>query len=396
MLKNIPFGPADILIPKADLSRWACIACDQYTSQREYWQQAYALAGDAPSCLHITLPEVYLEDDDKDSRIAAINANMREYVESALFNEYKNALVLVERRLSSGKVRRGLVGAFALAEYSYEAGAKCAVRPTEGTVLSRIPPRVEIRRDALLELPHIMILMDDGQRRIIESLDTGSMEKLYDVELMLNGGHLCGWLLPETEAELVLAQLGELYEEIKNSGDNLLFAVGDGNHSLATAKASAEIIGSPEAKYALAELVSIHSEAVDFEPIYRVLFGADVSDVIKSVRTAFPGEKGREVEYVSAGGRGSFFVDGLETELLQKFIDEYIDAHSGVSVDYIHGVEALEALSVSAGSIGFLYGGINKNELFGYVREKGIFPRKTFSIGEANDKRYYMEARRIR
>lgn len=396
MSYNLPFGPADILLPKCDVEHWACIACDQYTSQREYWQSAYEAVEDKPSCLHITLPEVYLEDEDKSARIRDINNKMREYIELDVFEEYSNALILVERRLSNGKLRRGLVGAFALDDYSFEAGAKCRIRPTEGTVLSRIPPRVEIRRDALLELPHIMILMDDGQRRIIEGLDTANMKKIYDAELMMNGGHITGWLLNKSDEDYVLAEISDLLEAIEKEGDNMLFAVGDGNHSLATAKASADIIGTEKAKYALAELVSVHSEAVEFEPIYRVLFNVDVNDVIKSLTAAFPCDKGREVQYIYNEGRGKFFVDGLETDVLQRFIDEYIIKHPNASVDYIHGLEAVEELSSEDRTVGFVYNGIDKNELFSYVRENGIFPRKTFSIGEADDKRYYMEARRIR
>lgn len=396
MSHQLPFGPADILLPISDLSRWACIACDQFTSQPEYWEKALEFADDAPSALHVTLPEVYLESEDKDARIAAINAKMEEYLSAGLFAEFKNSLVLTERTLSNGKIRRGIVGAFDLEEYSYEPGAKCRIRPTEGTVLSRIPPRVEIRRGAALELPHIMVLVDDAGRSVIESIDTSELVPLYDVELMLGGGRIKGWLLPEKNKRELLAALTELAAELENGGDSLLFAVGDGNHSLAAAKAAAPVIGGDKARYALAELVSIHSEAVDFEPIYRVLFGADAADVTKALKAAFPGKKGKKVSYISARGEGEIFVDGLEAELLQNFIDEYIAAHPSVSVDYIHGEDALRSLAAGEGAVGFLFGGIEKTELFSYVREKGIFPRKTFSIGEAVDKRYYMEARRIR
>ena len=393
---KLPFGPADILLPKTDNEKWACIACDQFTSQPEYWAEADKIAGDAPSALRVIFPEVYLEDGDSAARIAGINAKMREYLDGGVFEEYKNALVYVERTLSSGRTRRGIVGAFALEDYSYEPGAKCLIRPTEGTVLSRIPPRVNIRRDAPLELPHIMIFMDDKRREIIEGIDTAKLTKLYDFDLMLGGGHLCGWLIPEDEQRRIFSGLTALAQESGEEGERMLFAMGDGNHSLATAKAAAPLIGTAEAQYALAELVNIHDEGVDFEPIYRVLFNADVNDLLCALKAEFAGCGGRKVDYVSAAGCGSFFVDGLETEVLQSFIDGYIEAHPAVRVDYIHGEDTVRKLAEQDSTVGFIYGGISRDELFDYVRKNGILPRKSFSVGQARDKRYYMEARRIR
>lgn len=396
MMNKLPFGTADILLPKKDFESWACIACDQYTSQRDYWERAYTAAGDAPSALNIVLPEVYLEDGDRAERIAAINAKMGEYLDGGVFNEYKAALIYVERTLADGRVRRGIVGAFDLAEYAYEKGAKGLIRPTEGTVLSRIPPRVEIRRDALLELPHIMVFMDDARREIIEGIDSSRLEKLYDFELMLGGGHLRGWLIDESEQRRIFDLLNALACESGEGEDKLLFAVGDGNHSLATAKAAAPLIGTEAAQYALAELVNIHDEGVDFEPIYRVLFNADVEGVIKELKKAFPESSGKRVDYISAAVQGSVYVSGLETEAIQRFIDAYAATHPEMKVDYIHGEDAVHMLSAQPGAVGFLYGGISRSELFSYVRENGILPRKTFSVGQACDKRYYMEARRIR
>lgn len=396
MTFKLPFTTADILLPKTGFERWACIACDQYTSQRDYWERAYAAAGNAPSALNIVLPEVYLEDGDKEARIASINAKMREYLDGGVFAEYKDALVYVERTLADGCVRHGLVGAFDLAEYAYEQGAKGLIRPTEGTVLSRIPPRVEIRRDAPLELPHIMVFMDDARREIIEGIDTDRLEKLYDFDLMLGGGHLRGWLVDKPEQQRIFALLTALAAESGEDGDKLLFAVGDGNHSLATAKAAAPLIGTEQAQYALAELVNIHDEGVDFEPIYRVLFNVDVADVINTLKNAFIGADGKKVTYLSTEEQGSVYVNGLETEEIQRFIDDYAAAHPEIKVDYIHGEDAVRTLAAEPGTVGFLYGGIGRGELFSYVREKGILPRKTFSVGQACDKRYYMEARRIR
>lgn len=393
---KLPFGPTDILLPKDGFEKWACIACDQFTSQPEYWEKACDIAGDAPSCLRIVLPEVYLETGESAGRIDSINENMRRYLEEGIFREYKNAMILVERQLSNGKCRRGIVGAFALEHYSYEQGAKPMIRPTEGTVLSRIPPRVEIRKDAALELPHIMVLMDDKKREIVEKTDSSRLEKLYDFELMLGGGHIRGWLIDEAEQRRILSALAALAEESGSEDDRLLFAVGDGNHSLATAKAASALIGTEESRYALAELVNIHDEAVDFEPIYRVMFDVDVPAFTDELHRAFPGSAGRKIEYMSLEGEGAVYVNGLEAELLQGFIDTYMEKHPETKVDYIHGEAAVKELSAQKNALGLIFGGIDKDELFAYVRQKGIFPRKTFSIGHAEDKRYYIEARKIR
>lgn len=396
MNANLPFGPADILLPKSGFESWACIACDQFTSQPDYWEKAYETAASAPSCLHMVLPEVYLENGGREVSVEAINANMSRYLADGVFQEYREAMVLVERILSNGKCRRGIVGAFALDEYSYEQGTKPYIRPTEGTVLSRIPPRVEIRRDAPLELPHIMVLMDDKKREIIERIDRSRLKLLYDFELMLGGGHIRGWLINGEEQRRIMEALSEMMEAVSQTDDRLLFAVGDGNHSLASAKAAAELIGTAESRWALAELVNIHDEAVDFEPIYRVLFDVELPDLIAALHTAFPGKEGRRVDYMGSDCEGSVFVDGLETEVLQGFIDEYIKANPRARVDYIHGQAAVRELSSQENALGFIFNGVEKDELFDYVRQNGIFPRKTFSIGHAEDKRYYMEARKIR
>lgn len=396
MMKHIPFGPAGILLPGGGFEKWACIACDQFTSQPEYWEKAAELAGGEPSCLHIVLPEVYLDAAGNDARIADINRKMNEYLEKGIFNEYKDAMILVERSMADGRLRRGIVGAFALEAYSYEPGSKPLIRPTEGTVLSRIPPRVEIRRDAPLELPHIMVLMDDRKREIIENIDTAGLQKLYDFELMLGGGRIRGYLLGEKEQKHVMDGLAALYTASGDVDDRLLFAVGDGNHSLAAAKATAELTKTEAARYALAELMNIHDEAIDFEPIYRVIFNADVKELEAALKEAFPEAKGRKVEYMSLEAEGSVFVNGLEADVLQAFLDDYAKCRPGTELDYIHGVEATRELAMQKNAMGFVFGGIGKEELFDYVRVNGVLPRKTFSIGHAEEKRYYLEARKIR
>lgn len=395
MSTKLTFGPADILLPKGDYERWACVACDQFTSQLEYWRQVEAISAGAPSARELILPEVYLSDSGNDRLINEINAKMREYIDSGVFSEYKNAMIYVERTQSDGLVRCGIVGAFALADYSYTPGEKSLIRPTEGTVLSRIPPRVAIRRNAPLELPHIMVFMDDRKREIIEQVDTSRLEKLYDFDLMLDGGHIRGWLIDETEQLRILRALDELEKASGEDGDRLLYAVGDGNHSLASAKAAAAEIGGEQAQYALAELVNIHSDAIRFEPIYRVVFDVDVEKFISALHESFPAEQGNRVDYIAGKETGFVKVCGLEAGEIQRFIDAYALENPQMRVDYIHGEDALRALSAQEGAVGFIYGGMDKSELFSYVREHGILPRKSFSVGHAQDKRYYIEARRI-
>ena len=383
---KIPFEAADILLPAAGFEKWATIACDQFTSEPEYWREVENEVSDAPSCLRITLPEVYLTEPDVGARIESINRTMNEYLDEGIFKEYKNAMILVERTLADGRTRRGVVGAVRLDSYSFEAGAKPPIRPTEGTVLSRIPPRVKIRENAPLELPHVMLLIDDRERSVIESISSKGLEKLYDFSLMLGGGSLRGWLIPEKEQK----RLTDALQALAGDGDEpLLFAVGDGNHSLATAKSCA---GDG---LALVEIVNIHDPALDFEPIYRVMFGVNPADVVAKAEKAFHSVN-RRVSWISAEGEGSFFADGLESKVLQDFIDSYIETHPGAEVDYIHGRDSLEVLAKRENAIGFLFGGITKEELFPYVKQNGPLPRKTFSMGEARDKRYYMEARRIK
>lgn len=388
------FAPADILLPKVGFERWACVACDQFTSQPEYWAHADKLVGDAPSALRIILPEVYLSADDS-ARIANINATMRRYIDEGVFTEYKNAMILVERTQTDGAVRRGIVGAFALEAYSYILGEKSLIRPTEGTVLERIPPRVAIRRHAPLELPHIMVFLDDSKREIIEGVDTSRLEMLYDFDLMLGGGHISGWLIDEIEQGRILSLLSALEQSCHSNNGDFAYAVGDGNHSLASAKAAAPEIGTAAAQYALAELVNIHSDAIRFEPIFRVMFNVDPDEVITVLHTAFPTGQGRAVDYLTRDEAGRVHVPGLEAGEIQRFIDDYLASHQAAAVDYIHGEAALRELASQENAIGFMYAGMDKAELFTYVAEHGILPRKSFSVGHAEDKRYYVEARAL-
>ncbi len=393
MHSRLPFSTADILIPDTDLRKWSTIACDQFTSQGEYWDNVKKEVGDCPSCLNITLPEIYLNDE-PERRIEDINKTMRQYLDAGLFTEYKDALILVEREVTGGRIRRGLVGKFSLDDYDYTPGARSAIRPTEGTVVSRLPARVDIRKGAPLELPHIMILMDDGGEMLLESVDTSAQKLLYDFELMLGGGRIKGWLLSENTKKEILSKLETLADSRAAQG-KMLFAVGDGNHSLAAAKESAGLIATPEARYALAELVNIHSDGVEFEPIYRVVFNVDAVEFIDELHRRFRGKQGKKVRFISSDSSGTVYVQGLEADVLQSFIDEYISRHEGTSVDYIHGEETVRALAAKKDTVGLVFSGMDKTELFDYVNENGALPRKTFSIGHAADKRYYLEARII-
>ncbi len=419
-MKNC-FYPADILLPKfandADKMRlWSCVACDQYTSEPEYWDDVEKLVGDAPSTLRVTLPEIYLSEAEK--RIPAINSMMADYMED-VFVEHKNSMIFLERHQNNGKIRRGLVGAIDLECYDYNKGAKSLVRATEGTVLERIPPRIKIREGAPVELPHIMILIDDPEKSVIEPLlsNSAEFEAAYDFELMKNGGRAVGRFLPQTEIERVSMALESLCKkaEAEQMCDSpLVFAMGDGNHSLASAKAFWEQLKltlsdaereSHPARYALCEIVNIHDDALEFEPIYRVVFGAEPMELMGELESYIKNLPASDIqaqafEFFAGAKSGKFTIDNptslLPVGSLQAFLDSYVRSHEGVSIDYIHGVESTKKLASGEKAIGFLFEGMGKSELFPTVVRDGALPRKTFSMGEADDKRYYLEARKIR
>lgn len=397
-MERFGLKPAQLLLPTVDLPRWSVIACDQYTSEPAYWRQAEALVGGAPSTLRITLPEIYLNDRPEE-RIAAINATMTRYLNEGVFRSCPDSMMYIERETSAG-VRRGLLGVIDLEEYDYRPGSHTLIRATEQTVVERIPPRVAIRRDAPLELPHVLLLTDDPGLTVIESLETqkARFAQAYDFDLMLGGGHIAGWQVDAAAMEQVDAALRALVE---GQNDPLLFAVGDGNHSLATAKECYRLSGNPLARYALVEVVNIHDPSIQFEPIYRVLFGADAADVTAALRGALDGDAadGQTVTVVSAAGEETLSLRPtakLPVGTLQAFLDDYLAAHPGVRIDYIHGVDTLRSLARQEGTVGFLFEGMGKSDLFPAIRADGSLPRKTFSMGHAADKRYYLEARAIR
>ncbi len=406
-MNKIPFKPADILLPKGDFEKWSVIACDQFTSDRKYWEETEKVVGSADSSLKITLPEIYLEDGDTEDRINTINALMNRYLSAGIFNEYKDAVIYVERTQPDGRVRQGIIGAVDLEAYDYRMGSKTLIRATEGTVIERLPPRVKIRKDAPLELPHIMLLIDDVKETVIEPLANHKEKftKLYDFDLMMGGGHITGYLVDKETVEKIESSLAKLCE---GEEEPLLFAVGDGNHSLATAKECYELnkklLSHSEdhpSRYALAEIGNIRGSALDFEPIYRVVFGVDPEDMMKEFKKYFPCESANtEMIYTYGGKKGTVNIyipnDKLTTGVIQEFIDSYIKTHPSVKVDYIHGIEDTVNLSKQPNAIGFIYDGISKDTLFKSVKATGALPRKTFSMGESRDKRYYLECRKIR
>lgn len=393
-----PFLPADILLPKGGFEKWAVIACDQYTSEPQYWKSAADYVGDAPSALNLVFPEVYLSDDNS-KKISEINGNMKKYIEDGVFNEFKNTFIYIKRTVTGGKTRRGVMGLIDLCDYSYEKGSKTLIRATEETVPERIPPRVEIRKDAPLELPHIMLLIDDPDMTVIAPLDkkTEGKKPLYDFDLMLNGGHITGTALSEKDAAELQDALGALVE---NSEDKLLFAVGDGNHSLAAAKECYRVNKSEKSRYALVEIVNIHDESLEFEPIYRVIFGADPEKVIHDFTEFsggdYSGTDAQKFTCVYGGCERKISVkpsSKLCVGTLQRFIDKYIKENPSLKVDYIHGEDSLRLLAEKPDTVGFIFDGMKKSELFDAVKQDGSLPRKTFSMGHANDKRFYLEAR---
>ena len=423
--ESLPFRPADILLPKdCEYSKWSVVACDQYTSQPEYWQRVAEYVGRAPSTLRMILPESCLEGPNVETDIMDINTTMSRYLREGRFVCHPDALFYVERTLDNGKVRRGLMGMVDLEQYDYEPGAESMVRATEGTVLSRIPPRVAVRKNAPIELPHVMLLADDPQKTVIEPLtgQTGEMSLLYDFDLMEGGGHLRGWAVEDdARLEQVRQALVKLLSR-QTDGAPLLFAVGDGNHSLATAKAHWEAVKatlSPAeaavhpARYALAEIENIHDDALTFEPIHRFLtgingyelmqdwtyyceiHGMDLSEVTQQ------GDAEQALQVIYGGSQVIAAIskpDGcMAVDTLQRYLDDLMARRPGLTLDYIHGEDTLRALCGDAyDRVGFVLPAMDKEQFFPTLRRVGVLPRKTFSMGEAHEKRYYMECRKIR
>ncbi len=394
------FLPANILLPKDGFERWAVIACDQYTSEPDYWKRVKEYVGSSPSALNIVFPEVYLTEDNS-AKISKINATMKEYLDGDVFDTYENTFVYVKRTLSCGKVRRGIVGLIDLENYSCEKNSRTLIRATEETVAERIPPRVEIRKDAPMELPHIMLLIDDPEKTVIEPLDSEdeTAPLLYDFDLMQNGGHIKGTAINGKAAKALQERLSALAGE---GDDRLLFAVGDGNHSLAAAKECYRLNKTEASRYALVEIVNIHDSSLDFEPIYRLLFGVDPEEVINGFVDSLGGEyKGADAQsFTCVYGENQREISvkptaKLAVGTLQGYLDKYLKQNPRARIDYIHGEDSLCELAKAQNTLGFLFSGMRKDELFAAVSHDGSLPRKTFSMGCADDKRFYLEGRRL-
>ena len=413
-----------LLLPGADipLETWSVIACDQYTSQPEYWEKVREIVGAAPSTLQLIFPEVDLKAAGRDQTIAGINQRMQEYLTSGVLVEQSPGFMLVEREVGCAVPRRGLVVALDLEQYDYRDGARTLIRPTEGTDQSRLPPRIQVRAKASLETPHIIVLIDDPQQTVIEPLGQENLQPAYDVELMLGGGRLRGWHIDD---ETRIATIAGHLAGLAGGAPPLIYALGDGNHSFATARAvwerlkaaGDERIMNHPARYALAELVNIHDEGLEFAPIHRVVFGVDAADLLRAMETyyteggfshrTFAGRDeweaalgpGHHIPYISGAERGLLNIAQsscqLEVASLQVFLDRYLDAHPRARLDYIHGEDALEQLATGPDRIGFLLPTMDKRDLFKTIAADGATPRKTFSLGEAAEKRYYLECRRL-
>ena len=416
-VSDLGFAVPDILIPQqgTDLKKWAVIACDQYTSEPEYWENVAKEAGDAPSTLNLVLPEVYLNTDKETEKLGSIAKTARDYLDGGILQSLGTGFILTDRSTSLHPSRRGLMAAIDLEGYSFEPGNKNICRATEGTVLSRIPPRVRIRANSPLELPHIMILIDDPQgitiEKAFEMAEAEGIEPLYDTDLMLGSGHIKGTFIPDGSpiAESIVSALSAL--KAANS-DGLLFLVGDGNHSLASAKAHWENIRenlsedekkNHPARFALAEIVNIHDKGLDFEPIHRVVFNCSADEFIAKAKEYFKdsgiafdsSDEGLQSFVVVAEGSKDIKVtlSNPPHTLAVGSVQMMIDA-LGLECDYIHGEDSVRKLALS-GNTGILVPAISKDTFFGTVEKEGVFPRKTFSMGEAFEKRFYLEAKII-
>ena len=436
-IEDIGIQIPQVYLPRAgtDLTKWAVIACDQFTSQPEYWQKAADLVGEAPSTLNLVLPEVFLEKPGEAERIQHIQASMRAYLDNGILQP-REGLIYVERSVD-GKTRKGIVLGLDLEQYDYTKGSTSLIRATEGTIVERLPPRMKIRQGAALELPHILVLIDDPMRTVIEPLAQArpGMEKLYDFELMQGSGHLRGYGVSDALEGQIVAALRKLAQPdvfaanygIGKNKPVLLFAMGDGNHSLATAKAVWEKM-KPQvgldhpARYALVEIENVHDEGLEFEPIHRVLFGlkkniyaamqdyfgasfshtpvVDAQKMIAQVDQV-SGPK-QAIGIISDGGWPTYGVieisqpsSNLPVGTLQAFLDTFMKDGGADKIDYVHGEEVVCQLGAQAGNAGFYVPGMDKSDLFKTVILDGALPRKTFSMGEAKEKRFYMEARKI-
>ena len=387
------------------MQKWAVIACDQFTSQPEYWEQVKNFVGYSPSAYNLILPEATLNDPEKDiqGEISRINLTMNNYLEQKLFTEYRNSFVYVERTLLDGSVRKGIVGVIDLEEYDYKPGSNSKIRATEKTVVERIPPRKLIRENAIIELSHVILLCDDERRDLIEPLKLSkhSMKKLYDFDLMQNGGNIKGWLVNGEHSRAFTTRMN-LYIKRKSKNLSVVFAVGDGNHSLAAAKKCYE--DGITSRYAMVELENIHDEALKFEPIHRIVKNTNSEELLNSIKNEIcvngwaNSKNSWPVNFYSQNKNGVIHIAKAKGDSALTVLQKYLDDQK-YEIDYIHGKDTLKDLSNSENCVGFEmpdFDENSKNEFFNLISKSGVLPRKTFSMGHAVEKRYYIEARKIK
>lgn len=431
-----------ILLPNenVDKSKWATVACDQYTSEPEYWKNVENAVKDSVSTYYLMLPELYLEDKDVEGRIRNINETMEKYVAESILEEHDESIIIVERSFDNSPTRTGMMIALDLEDYDFHKESKSLIRATEGTVEERIPPRMKIRKNALIEMPHILVLIDDPDKTVIEPVTDyakSAHKPVYDFDLMAKGGHLKGYevndkdVIDTMQKNLIKLCNTEYFMNRYNVDENtppMLFAVGDGNHSLASAKCHWDSIKGNlteeerdlhPARYALCEIVNIHDAGIVFEPIHRVLFNIEPELFFDDLAGYF-GEKASVVTlpadfdenelaaykeahsiiYITESEKGVIYIDKnvhtLSYGAIQPFLDQYICGHRESKIDYIHGLNSLTQLSKIKGNLGLVMPCVKKDDFFASIIKNGPMPRKTFSLGEANEKRYYMECRLIK
>lgn len=415
------FRRADILLPRdCDMTKWSVVACDQFTSQPDYWAALEEQCAGVPSTLHLMLPEAYLETRDQFAAAAEINAEMQRYLDGGVFRTLEDSYIYLERTLADGTVRRGLVGVLDLEDYDFAADSASLIRATEATVTDRLPPRVKVREGAALEMPHIMVFIDDASDRVMRHLAERKAEfsSVYDFELSAGGGRIAGWQVCGAQADALDTVLDGLYDadalrEAYGDAAPAVFAMGDGNHSLATAKTIWEAVKpgldasqreNHPARFALVELVNIHDAAITFEPIHKVVFETDASDFLAAAETWFAPHIAQEnaahtIRLITAAGEREVQLSGFTIGRLigaaEDFCQSYMAAHGGY-IDYIHNDDTAIGMGRQSGCAAILLPKMEKSELFSSVITSGIFPRKSFSIGHAEDKRYYLECRRIK
>jgi len=434
IISDIGIQIPEVYLPQAgiDPQKWAVIACDQFTSEPEYWAEVEKIVGDAPSTLNLTFPEVHLEKPGEEQRIQSIQAAMKKYMDEGVLQP-REGFIYVERTVA-GKTRKGVILCLDLERYDYNKGSSSLIRATEGTIVDRLPPRIKIRQGAAMELPHILVLIDDPNGTVIEPIGAAKskLEKLYDFDLMFDSGHLSGYAVSgDHETQIIEALRGLAKPEtfaakygIGKDQPVLLFAMGDGNHSLATAKAiweknKAQVGMEHPSRYALVEIENVHDEGLEFEPIHRVLFGLK-KDLFAELKKAFgdnfnyaevsnADEMVKRVDSAQSGKQAIGLVNGrkfgvveitnassnLAVGTIQAFLDAFLKDGGAEKIDYVHGTDVVTRLGGQAGNAGIYLAGMHKSDLFKTVILDGALPRKTFSMGEAREKRFYMEARKI-